>query len=579
MKSFGIFNMKDIRSGKLASNRNNLLLIFVFVFCLVYTKWIIIHYGLPYTTHVDETTILRDPFKNIIEYGQGDFSRPTNLFNWIFIGYSGFVFIVGLITGAWSGLEDFKLFLISGSGDVLLIGRLLSLIVSTIGSIILLRLIFKITDLFHLRVIFSLIVLFNPIEWNSTNWIKFDPYSYLLYAMILNVAYDYFVLEKDKSRSWLFLVVSIGVALRIEIIAYLIGFFIYDFFFHRSNEQFLSKVKFYTITLGLGALLYSAITFLPLTILFNTFHQVPVAKDLTMSPTFEEAIATKIPGYASLLQSVFNSKFYLTAILALMGPLVPLFFILNIKNRSTRFIYAPFLVTVVVLLIFPIKEVHYLLNVSILLVVGALLYLNKLADQRRVVILAVLSLIWTISYCLNFLVIINHGDVRLSAREYLLEKTKPNDVILIEGIFADIYDSPARNMLRSEAARFIGSTGLSSEYLSRHTKVDETRQIIEVSTYQPFKDTPYEDIFSISYDTVAVKRAHPKYFVYAARSSQHLAFQRHVSYATHSSFFSFIERNASLEASFLYPDADRRLLYSNFYYFHPVLVYKFRTDF
>jgi hypothetical protein len=548
-----------------------LSILFVLLSCCF--KVVIIQYGLPYPVHVDELTILKDPFKWINEYSSGDYSRTTNLFNWMFLAYSAVVFVSGNALGIWEGVDEFKTFLLSESGNLIFIGRLLSLFVSVLGGLVILRLSFKITQLLWQRVAFLLLILFNPVEWNSTNWIKFEAYCYLAYGLILTIAYEYFVLKKKEKRGLLYLAAVLAVSLRIENSAYLIGFLFYDIFYFQRQLVFVEKIKLFFPIVLMAVVVYCMVTLLPVSIWYRAVHETQTV-DLSASPTFEEAIITKLPDIGSVWEVVASSDVYLVVLLALMGPLVLLAFALNLKFKEAHFIYWPFAITAFVLLLFPIKNTHYLLNVSVLILIGAMIYFSKTKLYRWNKAIVSICLLWAISFCINFLILIVKGDVRNVAKEYMLNKTQKNDTILIEGIFSNIRDTPDRYRLRSEAAKQIGSTGLSSSFLAENIDPKESRVVIQVSDYEPFKGTSYEGIFSIGYDSIATKTARAKYLVYVPGTFGHSDISLNGRPIQYSDYFNFLKRKTELEASFPVSAFDPRLAYSNFYYFHSVFIFK-----
>ncbi|MBN8703031.1 MAG: hypothetical protein J0M08_08195 [Bacteroidetes bacterium] len=552
------------------------LLLFVLC-CSVFMKWILINYGIPYKIHVDEMAILTDPFKILLMYAEGNFSTPTNILNWLYLIWYAIVFAIGLIFNQWDNFAEFKLFMISENSSFLLSGRMFSLLISTFGSLVLTKLIFKITPAAIFRIIFSLIVVFNPIEINANNWVKFDPLAYLSYALILHTAHRYFIENNHEKRKLLYTFLILALAVRIETIGFLIGCFLFDIFCFRGEISKLEKLKHALPTIIKSFLFYAILTLLPFVLLYKYLH--PVALGLTNSETFEQAIVSKlIKQSGSVITNILNSSYYLQALFALLGPVLIIVFFINARKKKLGFVYFSFFVLALVLTLFFVKHTHYLLGVSVLIIYSALIFISGIRSYRVRYLCSMFTLIWMVSYDASLLYqVLSVGDVRVQVKDYLMKNTTSNDYIFVEGVFSQIKDSPERYGLRSIASKELGGgTGLSTELLSKTLKKEDTRNIIEVSDYDYYKGSKYEGVFTNKHDTNQFKLLKPKYFLFEGGDYWDYKMEKKLNNNIHQDFYKFILSYYVLDKSFLYDINDPRLKYKNHYYFIPFLVYKLK---
>ena len=109
--------------------------------------------------------------------------------------------------------------------------RLLNILLSVAGDIIFLRFIIrKVNVSYNTKLLLSLLIIFNPIVYNSVGFVKFDAICYLFYAILIYLGYIYFVEGKVEYRKKLYIVCFIAAATRVEEASFLIGFLLFDFF-------------------------------------------------------------------------------------------------------------------------------------------------------------------------------------------------------------------------------------------------------------------------------------------------------------------------------------------------------------
>jgi hypothetical protein len=564
-------NNRQLFSGKLTKG------FVVLLFLAVLIKVFMIQYGLPFQTHVDESMILRDPFKILITYSEGDFSKSTNLYNWMLLAWFAVVFVIGVTFGKWNGLGDFKMFLISDSPDFTLYGRVFSLCISMLGIYFLLKLVCEITTNRLLRWMFALMIVLNPVEINSVNWVKFDAATLLPISLILLLSHRYFICGQVEYRKKLYLVMILATTVRIDMCAFLLGIGFFDFFIHHNIKSFRhSFVQVFPVLL-IGVVLYSLITLAPFSYLYSNFAS-STANALNTSPTFEKAIVSKLSITGNLVNLLLDSGFYVKCLFALLGPFVLLMFIFRINFRAYGFIIFPTIILVCVLIVFPVKNTHYLLTVSIVILYGSFLTIASWGNVKQQVAISVFSVFWIASFTLNQLFVLGrYGDIRLEARRYILQNSDPQDTIYVDGIFSQIFDKKSRYAIRAEAAKQAGSTGLGNEYLSETLNDDETRVVKLVSDWHPFNLPAYDSLFVNSYDTSMLVADSPAFYVFVGPGLYKTSLQDGSNYKQFENFYLFLNAHYKMHRAYLYQTVDPRLKFANYYYFHPVILYQKRV--
>ena len=543
-----------------------LILLLPFLALAAAGKWVMIHYGLPFPTHVDEMDILTDPFKILSMYSQGNFSVSTNLFNWLITFWFALVFVLGWIFGAWSSVEEFRMFLISGSSSFILAGRILSMILSLAGSAILFRLAFRLQPSRLIQILMGVLIFFNPFEWNALNWVKFDALTYLVAAVLIYVGFLYFIEGRERARAALYFLLFVGIASRIEMIAFAAGFTLYDLFVFKRFE--LNRIPWRPVIAGI--IFYCTVTLLPIAILAGAFSSVP---KLSTTPTFFEAIVTKLPDLGSLLRVIGESNYYFICLAVLFGPAWTLDLLLNIKSSRIRFLVLPVIVLAAALFIFPIKNVHYLVVLATVLLMAYLITLHGTLNKWRVTAI-IITAVWIASYTIQLVFSIAIGDSRLPAREFVLHNTQPGDTVYADGIFSSIYDTPERYHARAEASRLTGGTGLSNDYMATHVRPAETRAMVAVSSWEPFKGTIYENRFYNHYDSARLHDDAPEFYMYVGDNPFENKPGQSSSDPGRGAYYEYLQKNYEQRAVFKSVPGDPRFYFVNAYYFRPVILFE-----
>jgi len=482
-------------------------------------KLSLIDYGLPYLFHPDEVYIYKTPFKIGLEYKALNFSSTTNLLFWLLPLWYLVGFLVGLVTGHFSGWQSFEQALIIESPFILFWGRMLSVAVSLAASYFLIRLWYRIAGDKVVKWCGVLIILCNPVEWVSNQWIKFDPYCYLILALLIYISYEYFFEKREKRRFLLYAVASLATALRIDLVVLLVVFLAADFLIGRASVTAVVK------TFAAGMLVYLTITFTPMVILFKMFSHTPVVKTGT---SFEEAIVTKYNDLlfsGKLVDTVWlNAKYYLIQIAGLIY--LPYAFVFFLSTRvgglRSRLIFYSSMALALFLPIlpFPYFAPHYFLLPAVIATVMVLLVLDTLSRVKPVVAHA-------LSYCcvLYFVSQIAqvlaweklHEDTRVRSRDFLLSRTVGKDVIALEGYLNPGYYPPldeCSDVLNAKAEivrRFDMGSGEGFRLKAIHADSVHCRAVLEISFSDRFENKPGNKEWINRYDPVLLALQKPLY--------------------------------------------------------------------
>lgn len=150
-------------------------------------------------------------------------------------------------------------------------GRILSLILSTLAAYVLYDLIRKITKVKWIQIIGLITLMYNPFELISNIWIKYDPYVYLVFCILLFYVYSYVVLKDLSLKKKLYIWMFISLTVRIDLIIVLIAVGLYD-----VGKLTIKNVLFYVQSnwklILIGTLTYSLITLLPIVFTNNLIY-------------------------------------------------------------------------------------------------------------------------------------------------------------------------------------------------------------------------------------------------------------------------------------------------------------------
>jgi hypothetical protein len=539
-------------------------------FCLIVVislicRIILSTYGLPYTVHVDESLILKDPLKILLTYKNLDFHIPTNLYNYVLTFWHLIVFCGGFIAGKWHSLLDYENTVARDSAEILFCFRLLNVLLSIVADIIFIRFIIKkINVSYTLKILLSLVIIFNPIVYNSIGFVKFDAICYLFYSILIYLGYNYLVENRVEYRRRLYIICFLAVATRIEEVSFLIGFLAYDFYvIHKHNfKAFFNKKLLHDLLPGF--ILYILITLIPVALLYNAFYPPKVI--YTQTQTFEQVI------YAFLsLSAIVNYKYYIINSLVILSPVVMLFFLIKIfrHNKTIKFLIIPLLITNVVLALDMKKNVFYFLLSSVIILFIFMKYIEESKNKKLSLIILPFTLLYFISYDLELLYYIVEHDSNDIAKQVVLTNSTSKDTIIYDGL-CDLRIPQSPKILREQITALKevgGSTGYGlAENLKESTSDSSLSRAYLKRDSDYFWSGKYSNKWLLGYDTSVIKKIKPKLIVVFSHENQF-----------YNSYGTILKNNYTLISQNTYHFIDPRLYYRNFYFFHSFFIFKRNT--
>lgn len=506
--------------------RENMIVAAILLVTLL-LKLSLVDYGMPYLFHPDEPYIFKDPFKLLFKYSNRDFSSPTNLLFWIITAWYALYFLFGVGIGKINGLDHLHQLLAAEDESIIFHGRLLSVIFSLAGSFFILRILKHRFPNPIILFLSGLVVIFNPIEIISNNWIKFDPAAYCCIAFLLSRTYFYLIAPSPKKRNVLYVLAIVALTIRVDLISFLAAFAIFDLRSGLRSEKPMPFTLNRAKAVCTGIAIYLCITLLPLVLLigdkFSTGNTVPVA------PTFEGAMVTKYLQNASpsvILGIISNNASYyiLSCTLLTFGPLVfySLFARLNheILGQFRRLVRTVLIILFIPISLFAYYAPHYFQLSALALLVIHLVHISTIKSTRRQAIMLLINLLFAASLTFQIIYAIHaFPDTRLQSRQYLLAHSGKNDLIAVEkylneGQFPPIGECPDVLKEKLTATRNY-SLGTGETFRARLASMDTRacRRILEISAPKRFAGTPYENKWAIDYDSALLIAKNPRYLV------------------------------------------------------------------
>lgn len=483
--------------------------VIVILMVVLMMKMPLITYGLPYSFHPDELYIYKTPFKIILEYSHFDFKTPTNLFFWLLTVWYSLGFIIGLVTGKVSGINDFQDLLLTEDGLIFLWGRIFSVLITLLALVFAWRLINKIySD--SSRYIWLLLFAANPIEWVSCNWIKFDPICYLGLMMWLYYSFLYFSLGQNHIKKTLYWVSILIVTVRVDLSVLMLFTFIGDFFI--KKEKIVYLLKWGVISL----ICYSVITNIPAAIIISS-----LSKKAATSASFEQAIFYK---YIALIENgnlfllIFsNLWYYLFSIgLVVLLPLTICFLFMSrkiIANPILTLYLSAITVYLMAILVFPYHAPHYFLIPSVVIIAIVMIVLKNVSVLINYVASLTIAFYFLLQVSVHLSFVIFRKDTRFIAKEFVLKATSFNESIGLEGLmnngfFPPIDECPEELVNKSVAIKKYNlGSGRGLELKSKIIEKSTCRKIIEISSSDRFDSTPYADDWINKYNASKLNTA------------------------------------------------------------------------
>lgn len=501
--------VKTISGG--TRSRDKAILV-AFLLSIFATKIVLLFYGLPYSFHPDELYIYKAPFKILLEYADGQFTTPTNLFFWILTVWYGLGFLVGTILGYFSNFSDFQDALLAEQGIVYFWGRLLSVVISLGTLCVLWKLIREYVTGFSYAFLLLCLFALNPIEWVSCLWLKFDPISLFVVTYWLFVAH-FFLVEKDQSYRWkLYSLSAIGLCVRIDLVVLLLVCLAGDYFLFETD---LRKIS----TRGLAVIgCYFLVTLIPFAIINSL-----LSYEQTTYPPFEQAILQKYLGLIGKggVFHVIGSNFVFYFFEICLKVLAPIAIIVAWslrqvgKNRMLKICFVLMMTYVLFLLVFPFRAPHYFLVPSILMMVVVLAVFKTISPAKQPWIIAVLLVFFAWQTIQIFYYVATKQDTRLLARDRVLSESKIGQTVALEGLlnngfYPPVFECQSSLLTKAEVLREFGKgSGLGFEAMAKQFNEKNCRTLVELSYSNRLAGVPTEKSWINPFDPSDLKQRAP----------------------------------------------------------------------
>jgi len=552
-------------------------------------RYKLILFGLPYSLHPDETYIYKDPLKILLLYKDHNFSQSYNLVDWLFAVWTGIVFLFGKLFNQWDSFDTFRDLLVLEDGKIILAYRILSLLASVGALSVLYDLCRKMTASPTLRTLFILTFLFNPIELLSDNWIKYDPYVFLMLSILLNYSYSCFFLLKRNKLKTLYILSILAVAVRIEFIVFFISILIVGLFSaYRELPPTDRKdtIKKQLKHVLIGVVLYLLATLKPLTYLYANFSSA--SGNMGVAKSFEQVIFTRLMEYirsGAFIDNIANNfVFYFNVCLLSLGPLVIIYLLLVLlRDNRTRYLFLFIFLIGLMILLYGANGTHYFLSLSVVFIFGSCLFITRLKNPRLQLISAIFNLLYMASLSSSFLyTIFTQDDPRLSSLSYIKQNIPSNNLLAIEthsmnGLGPPINECRDVLLKKSEIVAIFGS-GTGETYRMRaNFSNNDCREILDVFSTDYFAGSNGANLWINTYDSVRFKERAPDYFITTRSVSTAGPDGEMLPPAPNAvGFYKYIVKNYVLDKAFKCRIADPRLSYllDGGLYFRPIHIYK-----
>ena len=474
----------------------------IIIIVSIMLKFSLLNYGNPFLFHPDEPYIYKDSFRILYAFSQKDFGVILNPYNFLLSIWYGISFPIGKVFGLWNSFEDFKTQILAENFNIIYIGRIFSFVMSLIASFLLYKYFSKKKNLFN-QIIIASIIFFNPIEWISDLWVKFDSFCYLINVVVLIGLIKY----KNNKISIVKIALLLGFAFatRMDFISYLIGFLIL------SKYAILPKLNFKKI---FSFLILFSISYLLLTnILLHTVldkfitQKIAIETEQGFIPVFWNKI-TQYKFYDILTNIYTNMVYYSFLHIAINLPLIAYDgLILKFKViRQKEFIFLQFTIWIF-LLLFNYNAPHYWLVSQVAYLFFILNNYQEIKMKKKSILISIGLIFYVVSICFQFFGFINFKkDTRIIAAEFVYSNSPPNALIAIEeyqniGLMPPISEC-AEHLL--DKAKYIQlkkiGTGLTFAAKAKTIINKDCRKIIEIDSKNRFGDDSIAKTYVNTYD-------------------------------------------------------------------------------
>jgi len=488
----------------------------------IINKVFFIQYGLPFSLHPDEILIYKDPLKLLLLYKEFNFSASTNLFNWLLSVWTILVYLFGKLFGFWASFEEYKLQLVLESGTIIFSFRILALLLTTIGNLLLFRLITLISKDTIVILLSALCIVFNPIENVSTNAIKFDPISYLTFCVLLYCSWNYFIQKSNnKNRIILYLLSFLSITVRVEYFGWIITLIVVDFYINYNKKIVFYIKENWKIFVG-GCIIYSLISLYPVVIIYKIIY--PNTTSLGTATSFLEFMGKGFLDQIlseKFLQKTIDNFLYYLGIILLVFPYIIFLFISSKKQNGFVLINFSFLIALLFFLIIYIYAApHYFLIPSLIIIITVIYKLANLSNKKIATISLCIIFLFNFSIALQFtLFVLSEQDSRIVAGKFILNQIPEKSVLAIEnysmnGSYPPLIFECKETYLKKYETIKKSKKGTGETWLAKsNLNPEKCYTIIDIFNTDYFKNTELEGQYIIWKSINELNKKNPQYYI------------------------------------------------------------------
>lgn len=481
------------------SKQKTYLLLFLLISLFIIFQLNLSLFGKPFHFHTDEGALLKRPLKLLLLYKNGDFSSSISVYVWIQNIWYGITFLIGKFCNLWPDFQAFKNSILLEKWEILFFFRILSIIITMLGHLVLIKLLRKLTKNNLYFLLISTVVLFNPIMLLSTFWVKYEAISYLTFSLISYYSFKYFIL-KDPSKTKLYFILFLSFAVRIELSIFVFFILYFDFKIYHKNiiDYFYKNLKI----ISKGCVLFLITSLYPLVLytkLFGT-HE----KNIGRFSNYGEAIYNKVMAFQDI--SIYSNAllYYSSLTVVIFFPLL-IVIIKNFKSlkKYNFLIYPSVLFFIILILVGNNIGTHYFLLISVVITI---LYVNLLLlnSKKIIIIMSTISFIYFLTLNFELIYYVNHStDSRILSKNYIVDNIKTNSKILLEDYGNNGYSPPLNECTSRSAEKYKaiieigGGTGAVAKLKSEMAKSNPCYQIVDLFSKDYLKGSSIENKYII----------------------------------------------------------------------------------
>lgn len=481
------------------SKKHTHILIIILLFLLLFFQLNLSLFGKPFHFHTDEGALLKRPLKLLLLYKNGDFSSSISVYVWIQNIWYGISFLIGKFFNLWPDFQAFKNSILLEKWEILFFFRILSIILTMLGHVVLIKLLRKLTKNNLYFLLISSVVLFNPITLLSTFWVKYEAISYLTFSLISYYSFKYFIL-KEPSKTKLYFILFFSFAVRIELSIFVFFILYFDFKIYHKNiiDYFYKNLKI--ISKGCG--LFLIISLYPL-VLYTKLFGIQ-EKNIGRFSNYGEAIYNKVMAFQDI--SIYsNALLYYISISVIIFPPLLIIIVKNFKSlKKYNFLIYPSVLFFIILILFGKHlSIHYFLLISVIITI---LYVNLvlLNSKKTIITMCIISFIYFLTLNFELIYYVNYKtDSRILSKNYIVNNIKTNSKILLEDYGNNGYSPPLDECTFCSAEKHKaiieigGGTGEAVKLKSELTEPNPCYQIVDLFSKDYLKGSSVENKYII----------------------------------------------------------------------------------